>query len=368
MYILKNNLKPGMILSKDIILNDKDNTVLLVKGQVLDSNYIDKILFYNIPGIHVVNKFFDKLKYESVIDDKLEKKALSGIRDVIAQVETNDGKITDESVNKFSEIVDELVDEITVKKELNNSIMEFRNHDEYTYQHCLSVANLSISAGISMGLNKKMLHDIGMAGFLHDMGKLRIPSEIINKPGKLTTGEFTLMKKHPLFAMEMLKNQVSDEILEGIGCHHEKVDGTGYPFGKKQDDISLYGRILSICDVYHALSSDRSYRKSCFPNEVMEYMMGNADIQFDYDILCIFLKSVVAFPVGCFVRLSNGKMGVVVKNYIENNMRPKIRVIQKDKSVGEDIDLLNDHHYMNVTIIDKSDDISQIIFRKSKLA
>lgn len=363
MFITKSHLKSGMILAKDIYLYDNNfKTVLLAKGQTLNNHYIEKIIFHNVEGAYIESEAFNDLDYEYGINKSLETKALTEIKDVYSELYETGGIITDSSINKFSSIVDELISEILTKRELTNNVMDFKNHDEYTYQHCLSVANLSISTGISMGLSKQMLHDLGMAGFLHDIGKTLIPLEIINKPGKLTCDEFEIIKSHPLSAVNMLKNLVSDDILSGIESHHEKLDGTGYPFGKTKETIPLYGRILAICDVYHALSSDRSYRKTCFPNEVIEYIMGCADTHFDYDISRVFLKSVVAFQIGTFVKLSNGKIGVVIKNHVENNMRPVVRIVNQDSTVGEDIDLLNDIHYMNTTIIDMGYDSNNIDF------
>ncbi len=352
MFIDKNHLKPGMILASDLIVNDgENNDVLLVKGQVLNQFYLNKILFYNFEGAFIEGKAFDNLHFEPELDKKLESKALTEIKDFYLKLGNNNGKVTSESIYKFSEVVDELVSELLIKKELTNNIMIFRNHDEYTYQHCLSVANLSISTGIALGLKNKMLHDLGMAGFLHDIGKTIIPTEIINKTSKLTNEEFTIIKTHPQAAAEMIKGLVSNEILEGIAYHHEKFDGTGYPQGRKNYSIPLYGRILSVCDVYHALTSNRSYRKSCFPPEVMEYLMGNADTHFDYDILTVFLKNIVAFPVGTFVKLSNNKSGVVIQNHKENNLRPVVRLLNPNNTPGEEIDLFNDYKYMNVTIV-----------------
>lgn len=362
MFITKSHLKPGMVLAKDIYLNDKNfKTVLLAKGQPLNNHYIEKIIFHNIEGVYIENDAFNDLDYEYGINKNLEFKALTEIKDVYSELfETK--AITDVSIQKFSSIVDELITEILVKRELTNNVLDFKNHDEYTYQHCLSVANLSISTGISLGLCKQMLHDLGMAGFLHDIGKTLIPLEIINKPGKLTYDEFEIIKAHPSSAVNMLKNLVSDDILSGIESHHEKLDGTGYPYGKAKKNIPLYGRILAICDVYHALSSDRSYRKTCFPNEVMEYIMGCADTHFDYEILSVFLKNVVAFPIGTFVKLSNGKVGVVIKNHVENNMRPVVRIINSDNTVGEDINLMEDFHYINITVVDMCYDCDNIDF------
>lgn len=211
-----------------------------------------------------------------------------------------------------------------------------------------------------MGLSENILHDLGMVGLLHDIGKTLIPIEIVNKPGKLTPKEFEIMKTHPSKAIEILKNLVSEDILNGIESHHEKFDGTGYPNKKLKDKIPLYGRITAICDVYHALSSDRSYRKTCFPNEVIEYLMGCVDSHFDYEILKVFLKNVIAFPAGSFVKLSNDKTAIVIKNYSENIMRPIVRIINPNNTSGDEIDLLHDARFMNITITESEYEFDNI--------
>ncbi|MEL7649609.1 MAG: HD-GYP domain-containing protein [Sedimentibacter sp.] len=362
MFITKNKLRPGMILSKNIYDNYDFNMVLLAKGQILNDHYIKKIYDYGIEGAFIKNNAFSDLEFEPEIDARLEAKALNEVRELFSGLYRNKGHVSQSSILGISEVVDELIADISYKKELTTDIIDFKHHDEYTYQHCLSVANLSISTGIAMGLDRNSLHDLGMAGFLHDIGKTLIPLEIINKPGKLTPEEFDIIKMHPSNGVRMLKGLVSEEILEAIMCHHEKEDGSGYPNGIYQDDIPFYSKILSICDVYHALSSDRSYRKTCFPNEVMEYLMGCADSHFNYDILRVFLKNIVAFPVGTFVKLSNGMIGVVIKNYADNNMRPIVRTVNQDNTVGEDIDLFGDYRYTNTTIVDMAYDAAAIDF------
>ena len=209
-----------------------------------------------------------------------------------------------------------------------------------------------MSTGISLRMSERQLHDLGMAGLLHDIGKMTIPVSILNKPGKLTDEEYEIMKSHPINAAELLKNYVSNDIVRAIEGHHEKLDGSGYPYGRKGDNIHYYSKILAICDVYDALTSDRPYRKAAFPNEVIEYIMGCGDTHFDHEILSHFIKIIVAYPVGTFVKLSDDMLAVVVKNYPENIMRPVIRIINADGTVGEDIDLLYDNEYMNITIVD----------------
>lgn len=360
MFVANKYLKPGMILEKDV-LYQKNNieTVLLAEGQALNDFQINRIKFLNLKGAYIKSDTFNNVYVEPEINTALRNKALNNIREVYHEL-GNEGKITPLSINTFSEVVNDLIYEISEKMELSSGLIKFKNYDEYTYQHCLNVANLNISTGISMGLNDNILHDLGMVGLLHDIGKTLIPIEIVNKPEKLTQEEFQVMKTHPSKAVQILKNLVSEDILNGIESHHEKLDGSGYPNKLSKDNIPLYGRITAICDVYHALSSDRSYRKTCFPNEVIEYLMGCVDSHFDYEILKVFLKNVVAFPAGSFVKLSNGKTAIVIKNYKENLMRPIVRIINPNNTSGGDIDLFNDERVMNITITESEYEIDNI--------
>lgn len=354
LYITKKHLKPGMILAKDIYLYNRNsfNTFLLAKGQVLNSTYINRINYHNIDGAYVENDAFNDIIVESYIDDNLKAESLQRISDVYYEFQVSSGKINDYMIKHLSKTVNNIVVELLNKEDLTYNIMDFKNFDSYTFQHCLNVAMLSISTGISLKLSEHELHILGLAGVLHDIGKMFIPIEILNKPAKLTEEEFEIIKTHPVNAAKQLKNLVPQEVLRAIEDHHERLDGTGYPYGKEGSNIGLYTKILAISDVYDSLTSDRPYRKSIFPNEVVEYLMGCADKHFDYDILKHFLKIIFAFPVGTFVKLSNEKLAVVIKNHSENILRPLVRIVNSDGTVGEDIDLLYDQNYMNITIVD----------------
>jgi len=366
LFITNKHLKPGMILARDIFLynNSNFNTLLLTKGQVLNNAFIKKIIYHNIDGVYIESEAFSDIIVESFIDDALAAKSLSKIKDVFYEIKQSSGKINSSTIKQISTIVNTLITELLNKDVLSYSIVEFKDYDNYTYQHCLNVALLSISTGISLGFSEHVLHDLGMAGLLHDIGKMFIPVEILNKPGKLTEEELEIMKTHPTKAVNQLKNLVPYTVLAGIESHHEKLDGTGYPYGLTGKNINYYGKVLAVCDVYDALTSDRSYRMASFPSEVIEYIMGCADTHFDYEILKSFLKVIVAYPVGTFVKLSDENLAVVVKNNPENIMRPVIRIINEDGTVGDDIDLLYDRNHMSVTIIDMAYDYDGYGFNK----
>lgn len=358
LFITNKYLKPGMILAKDIILYNSSNfnSLLLTKGQVLNNTFINKINYHGIEGAYIESEAFSDIEVDSYINDVLKANTLKTVKDVYYELKMSSGKVHATAIKQLSGIVSTLITEIMYKDDLSYNIIDFKNYDNYTYQHCLNVATLSISTGISLGLSEGALHDLGMAGLLHDIGKMMIPLEILNKPGKLTEDEFDIIKEHPVNAVNLLKDLVPYSVLSAIQSHHEKFDGTGYPYGVSGSNIHFYGRVLAVCDVYDALTSDRSYRMTSFPSEVIEYIMGCADTHFDYEILKSFLQVIVAYPIGTFVRLSNKKIAVVVKNNSENIMRPVVRIINGDGTVGVDVDLLYDNKYMNITITDMAYD------------
>ncbi len=366
LFVTIKHLKPGMILAKDIILynNNEYSRLLLSKGQSLNDKYINKIIYHEITGAYIENDAFTDIIAEPPINKVLESKSITKIKEVFSRVKDSRKKLNIVAVKEIASVVDELIIEILNNKELTNNLIELKNYDDYTYQHCFNVAVLSISTGISLGLNGYMLHDLGIAALLHDIGKMSIPLEILNKPDKLSDEEFEVMKSHTVNAVSILEHVVSNDILRGIESHHEKLNGSGYPYGRKGVNIPLYGKILAVCDVYDALTSDRVYRKTCFPNEVIEYLMGCADTSFDYEIIREFLKKVVAYPVGTFVKLSNEKIAVVVKSYSENTLRPVVRIINQDNTVGEDWDLLYDLNLINITIVGMGYDSETIDYNK----
>ncbi len=209
--------------------------------------------------------------------------------------------------------------------------------------------------GVALDLNRNDLNNLGMGAILHDIGKVFIDKKCLNKKGRLTDEEFAEMKKHPIEGYRYIRANFNIPVQASMGVlqHHEKYDGTGYPVQKAGDDISLFGRIIAIADVYDAITSDRPYRKGILPSKAMEYIMGGAGYHFDFELVSIFVKKVAAYPLGTCVKLSNGLMGIVVENFADTSMRPKIRVIEKDKDQeARYINLKEDFKTNNLTIVE----------------
>ena len=233
-----------------------------------------------------------------------------------------------------------LVEDINKSIERNSgallSIVRLKTIDDYTYMHSVAVCALMISLGQRLGLVGDELQQVGMAGLLHDVGKMGVPIEVLNKPGKLTNAEFTVIQNHPRQGWEILNNaQVRDAIaLDVVLHHHEKMDGTGYPERLSGDSISLHARMCAVCDVYDAVTSDRPYKRGWGPAEAIQRMAEFRAGHFDEAIFQSFVKTIGIYPTGALVRLKSGRLAIVVDQTEKSLLTPKVKVFFSTKSNG----------------------------------
>lgn len=216
-------------------------------------------------------------------------------------------------------------------------LVRLKTKDDYTYMHSIAVCALMIALSKQLGLNDAQIRDAGLAGLLHDIGKMMVPADILNKPGKLTDDEFISVKEHPEAGYNMLLEVkgISDVALDVCLHHHEKMDGSGYPDRLVGEQISLFARMGAVCDVYDAITSDRPYKQGWCPAESLRKMAEWSKGHFDEKVFQAFVKSIGIFPVGTLIRLESGRLGVVVEQQVGKSLLlPKVRVFFSIKSLG----------------------------------
>lgn len=227
-------------------------------------------------------------------------------------------------VAAVSRIVDEVQEAIERSPHALLSVIRLKSRDEYTYAHSVAVCTLMVNVARHIGLDDATVRDFGQAGLLHDIGKMGVPEVVLNKPGRLTDDEFALMKAHPEHAYMMLKDVpgMTDIALDVCRHHHEKMDGSGYPFGHAGEAITVAARLGAICDVYDALTSDRVYKDAWTPPEAIKAMWSWKG-HFDRRLLFSFMQSTGVFPTGMLVRLRSNRLGVVLDN-AKRASRPRV--------------------------------------------
>lgn len=236
------------------------------------------------------------------------------------------------------EEVEGLVDDITQSIDRNPeaflSLSRLKTKDNYTYLHSVAVCGLMIALGKQLGMDRSLLKDLGMAGLLHDVGKMAIPDEVLNKPGRLTDEEFIIVKNHPQRGWEILKQSqgVSDIALDVCLHHHERVDGKGYPDKLSGDALSLFARMGAVCDVYDAITSVRCYKDGWAPAEAIRKMAEWQEGHFDKDVFHAFVKTIGIYPSGTLVKLKSTRLAVVVQQSNSSLITPVVKVFFSTKS------------------------------------
>lgn len=221
---------------------------------------------------------------------------------------------------------------------------QLKNRDLYTSQHSMNVCILAITLGRQIKLNVEQLNIAGLCGMMHDMGKMRIPLEVLNKPGKLDPQELEIMQSHAEIGWKLLQSstEMSREAIEAAYSHHEHLDGTGYPRGLTADKIGLYTRIVSIVDMYDAITSDRIYQKGRTHIDAISIMTKLGNSHLDADLTFKFIECLGIYPPGSIVEMSNGEVAIVVEANQTTRLKPKIIILldeQKNPRQEQLIDL-----------------------------
>ncbi len=337
------DLEEGMEIGEDLYIQD---VLILSKDLKLTNKDIEKLRYFKIDKIKIKwyeknNNEFQKMLFIDTIDNT--KKIFEHV-------------IVDEKIDleKVEEMIESILEEALMKDGFLKAMNHLKDKDEYTYFHSVETSVYSVIVGKKLNLCKEDLKKLGIGSILHDIGKMKVPKEILLKPEKLSEEEFEEMKKHPFYGEEILAaSGIEDQDILDIVCqHHEKLDGSGYPKGLKGKEINKLAQIVAISDIYDALTTDRVYRQKLKKYEAIEYLYCLADHQLDIDIVRSFCMSIKVYPIGCKVTLNTGEIGEVTQLHENYPLRPILKIVCSDKRGGEIVDLIQEHTLLIEKIVE----------------
>lgn len=352
-FVSVDRVKPGVTLARDVYGIDTftGRIVMLKAGQTLTVSHITKLMGLDLQGVYINEKRISR----EIIPSESKRELINIFDDYHSHIDSASFGLYIDKIEDANNVLSNLVDTILDSEDLQFDIDSFDFHENFRYNHALSIAVVCIAIAKELRMKKGDIIDLAFAAILHDIGDSAVPRELLDKPAKLSEDEFNVVKTHTTLGYQALlsSSSVSEHVREGVLSHHERYDGSGYPEGLHGKAIPFFARIIAVADVYSALTSARPYRSAYQIAEAIEYIMGNAGRQFDSGVVKAFLKVVSPYPIGSCVKLSSGEKAVVADQHPENPLRPVIFLIDDPTAV---IDLYNDKCFYNVVITELLED------------
>jgi HD-GYP domain-containing protein (c-di-GMP phosphodiesterase class II) len=325
-------LYPGIILKGDAYTYDGDK---IWDGNVpMTADLINSLILKKTQKIYYTKPKPKPGKVQSSAP-MIEEKTLEKAVDITKELETAVEKKAILPEKAVNEIVDDFIGGVSRSEGTTLNLLELKEYDDYTYTHSINVCLVSILFAKKLSYNAKGLKVVGIGALLHDIGKMLVPKEILNKPGPLTNEEFAIMKKHPVYSYELVKSQSSfGSLIEKVVLlHHEKYTGKGYPFGIRGEQIGEVAQILSLSDVFDAITSERSYKLARPYWFALNEIKKDSGVSFVPRLAQTFIQDMpkylteeAIFPVGTFVLLNTGEVAEVVDYAFPQTLKPAVNV------------------------------------------
>ncbi len=319
-------LKAGDIVSSDIF--NSYGLHVLSAGTILKDHDISRLFQHQVDYIDIAHPSAESDAQApgyptSIKLNPLFQSAVSGFEQLFSQA-IRDGRLRDEDVN---ESFRPLVSNFREEHDVVSLLLVLGTKDEYTYQHSVQVGMLSYYIALWTGRSEEEARHIGKAGYLHDIGKCRIESDILNKPGELTEEEFREIKQHPIHGFDIIQQSFQDELLaKAVLQHHERLDGSGYPYGIRSPHIHVAARIVAVADTYSAMISTRVYREKRDLLHVLKELYEQSFNKLDPVITHTFIRQMLPNFIGKRATLSNGNSGTIVMTNPSDFFRPLVRI------------------------------------------
>ncbi len=318
------DVRPGMILARNLF--NRKGHILLASGVTLTQEYLHKLRRLKVKNLFIQDPRYDDLNIPEYLPLEIQQRALSILNTTMEKIYNKESFAIDAISNVVSDIVEELILQPSVSIQLTGIAI----HDNYTLDHSLNCAIYTALLARSCDFTVSQIKEITCGALLHDVGKMKVDKEIINKPGHLTEKEFNIIKQHPQSGFNLLVKkrwEISCLVAHMAWQHHEKIDGTGYPRGLQGKEILNYSRLLTITDVYEAITGCRPYRKAMNLEEAYHIIHSGLGTTFDEHFGGIFLSKMALYFPGMEITLNTGEKAVVVSLLDSSPRKPIIRLI-----------------------------------------
>lgn len=375
-------LVPGMFVHQ--ILEQKGALTVKSQGKVTSTDVVNTLKKRGVKTLAIdTDKSFKVSEssssiYSNSVENEPAEKILAPIKSVSLEKELNRATKLHQQGKDIQKLLLENVQKETpfdtsIPKAFSNKLVEsvdrnpdallcltkIREKDDYLLEHSLNVAILLANFGKYLGMSEEEVQDLSYAGFLHDLGKIKIPDEILHKPGRLTESEMEVMKGHVKHGVDYLETMnIAAPLVQAISEHHERLDGLGYPAGKHGDAISKAGRMLAIADMYDALTADRVYKPGMSSQKAFSILMSDAPFRLDKALVQQFIMCLGVYPVGSLVLLSNERLAMVLEQK-DSPLTPLVKVFYSVRNshylTPRDIDLSVDKTVSIVKAVIASD-------------
>ena len=340
-----NVLKTGIVIGRPIL--SEAGFPLIQKDVEVTEALIQRLHELGVRYVYIKDRISEGIEIEETVPLAVRKKAVKQITSAFHQVKGLDQKsatlVIEKQSKEIGKLVDDLLSSIINSNEVLMILSDTLLYDEYIYQHSFQVTLYSLAIAKEMGYPESDLRTIGIGALLHDVGKMVTPSEILFKPDRLSDDEFEIMKHHARAGFDILRNlhTVSLLVAHCAFQHHERIDGSGYPRALVDYEIHPFAKIIAVADVFDAVTSNRVYREKMVPSQGIAIIEAGKGTMFDAKVIDALKKSIVHYPNGTIVLLSDGRRGVVAKQNGQDSAKPCLRIFEGQGQLLKTTYLLN---------------------------
>lgn len=328
----------GMLIGQTIY--GVSGEVLVSQGTKINSKFIERLKNTYWQYIYIEDEYSKNVEIKCTISTETRNMAIQFIKALYLTIQKANKnelemhkylKVLHNQMQSCLGSIDTILDDIISQNITLVDFFDVKHLEIYKYAHSVNVCIISLVLGKALGLNAYDLYKLGVGAFFHDMGQMFIPLEVLNKEEKYTDADYKIMNQHTELGYRYAKDQFNLPTTSYLAIlqHHERFDGTGYPHKKAGDEISLFGRIVAVADVFDALTSPKKYREAMSPVEAFKYLINNSGKAFDPKIVKLFISKVSPYPIGFTLNIEKDTEAIVVENYEDKPFNPKVLIFKE---------------------------------------